>query len=259
MINRLFNNKLVLAPTTFKSGDVVLDSGTGSGATDFAKEHDCGAYAPASIHFHGIDIVDRMFPSPSIIPPNMTFTTCSITSLPPEWSNTISLVHQRLLLGALQSSQWKAALAEIHRVVVPGGWVQIMEPNQHYISPSSAIRNHKEFQIRHKLCFEAREIVLDAVDRLPKWLEEAGFVNLQIEKKLMPIGSWAGEPGALALRNIGDFWRAVRGLVLKENGFGVVRNEVEFDAVVDDLIRLCEETPETYMEYWVFIVQKPVV
>lgn len=200
-----------------------------------------------------------MFPSPPTTPPNTSFFTCSITSLPPNWSNTISLVHQRLLLGALQAPQWKAALAEIHRVLVPGGWAQIIESDRYYFSPSNAIKNHKELQIRQRLFSETRGLVFDIIDRLPEWLDEAGLVNLKIERRRLPIGSWAGETGALALCNIKKFWGAMKEVVMKEGGLGIVQNEDEFDATINDLLTLCEETPETYMEYLLFVVQKPVV
>jgi hypothetical protein len=100
-------------------------------------------------------------------------------------------------------------------------------------------------------------MVLDVVDHLPVWLGEAGFIDLKIEKRRSPIGSWGGELGTFGLRNIMSFWSAVKELVMKEKGFGVVEDEEAYDAVVDDLIKLCEETPGTYMEYWVFTVQKP--
>ncbi|KAF9445131.1 S-adenosyl-L-methionine-dependent methyltransferase [Macrolepiota fuliginosa MF-IS2] len=255
MINQNFDNKLIWAPITLNSGDIVLDSGTGSGhwLLSLAKE------VPQTIQLYGVDLSPRMFPPAASTPPNATFTPTSITSLPEHWTNTLSLIHQRLLVVALSSSQWQTALSEMFRTLVPGGWVQLFELHSVLASPSEALRKHKVFAIRDKLCYEVRHVVMDIVDHLPGWLEQAGFVNLRIEKRGLPLGSWGGEYGTLGLEaNASNFFRAIKAPVMAEGGLGLVESEEEYDATVKDFMRLCNEIPETYLEYWAFIAQKPV-
>ncbi|KAF5350018.1 hypothetical protein D9756_009179 [Leucocoprinus leucothites] len=261
-INQIFDNKLIWAPISLKNGDIVLDSGTGSGhwLLSLANERDRNHKVP-SIHLRGIDISSRMFPLPSLTPRDTNFTTHSITSLPLSWSNTISLIHQRLVYLGLQAPQWTSALSEMYRVLVPGGWIQLFEPRYpSYVSPSAAIRNHKAFQLRNKLGFEKRQVVMDIVYRLPEWIEKTGFVNLKVEKRHLPMGaSWAGESSASGVKAVMGVWRALKEPVMKAGGLGIVRSEEEYDAVIEDLGRLCEETPETYFEFWVFTAQKPAL
>jgi hypothetical protein len=179
----------------------------------------------------------------------------SITSLPEDWNNTVTLIHQRLLVVALQAEQWKAAVSEMYRVLAPGGWVQLFEPRERFMSPSPAITGHRFVGIRDKLSVDIRHIVVDVVDRLPNWLQEAGFVNLTIQKREMPMGSWAGERGVLSLKATMGSVEAMKQLVLKE---GLISSEEEYDAMVADLVQLCEDTPGTCLQYWVFTAQKPL-
>lgn len=116
---------------------------------------------------------------------------------------------------------------------------------------------HKAVKIRDKL-LNVRHVVVDIVDHLPGWLEKAGFVDLKIQKRGLPMGSWAGEVGKKGFRSTMDVWRAIKELVMKENGLGFVETGEEYEDVVDDFERRMEETPESYLEYWVFTAQKPV-
>lgn len=198
-----------------------------------------------------------MFPSPSLTPQNITFESLSITSLPAHWTNSLTLIHQRLLIVALQTHQWKAALSEMYRTLAPGGWVQLFEPDHIFRTPSEAIIRHKAVQIRDVLCRDVYQIVIDIVDHLAKWLEEAGFVNVKIEKRGLPMGSWGGDLGKRGLRSTIDVHRVIGEHAVKAGGLGFVKTGEDYDAIMDDFVRLFEETPESYSQYWIFVAQKP--
>ncbi|KAK0214046.1 S-adenosyl-L-methionine-dependent methyltransferase [Armillaria fumosa] len=117
----LCDGKSVLAPIVLKPGDRVLDSGTGSGAWALSLVED----VPSSVFLTAIDIQSKIFPES--FPPNFEFLLHSVTDLPRQWTDKFSLVNQRFLIGALTGPQWKVALQELHRVIVPGAWVQLVE------------------------------------------------------------------------------------------------------------------------------------
>ncbi|KAF5386366.1 hypothetical protein D9757_006656 [Collybiopsis confluens] len=125
LTQQVSEDKLIYAPAYLEHGDHVLESGTGTGIwlTSLASQ------VPPSISFTGIDIQTRLFPQPSSYPSNISFLQHSITSLPFDWSNRFSFVNQRLLIGGLSAQEWAAALREIHRVLIPGGWFQCIEPH----------------------------------------------------------------------------------------------------------------------------------
>ncbi|KAF7770718.1 hypothetical protein Agabi119p4_6692 [Agaricus bisporus var. burnettii] len=249
----LFDNRYILPPISFKEGDIILDSGTGSGhwLSSVAK------HVPETVQLRGIDISSRIFPPPSLTPPNVTFKTGSITSLPNEWNNYISFIHQRLLIGSLQEHHWKKGLSEMYRVLIPGGWVQLQEPNWTLTSPSQMIRDHTAYALKNELC-RNRVTVWDIVKHLESWLEQAGFVNVELVEKIrLPLGSWGGERGRFGLKNLLELFRGFKKPIMDEDGLGLVNDEEAFDAMLDDLKAQCEATPGTYYEYSVFIGQKP--
>jgi hypothetical protein len=170
-----------------------------------------------------------------------------------------TLINQRLLVVALQAPQWKAALSEMYRTLIPGGYVQLFELAQAVKSPSKEVRDHKAWMIRDKFCHEVRHVVMDITDHLQSWLEQCGFINVTMVKRELPMGSWGGEHGTRGLKALMDFFPAIRGPVLQEGGLGLVSSGEEYDALVDDLTKRCESTPESYVEYYLFIAQKPVV
>ncbi len=116
---------------------------------------------------------------------------------------------------------------------------------------------HKAVKMRDTLSLNVRHVVVDIVDHLPGWLEKAGFANLTIQKRGLPMGSWAGEVGKKGLHSTINVWRSIKGPVMNEGGLGFVKTEEEYDDVIDDFERRMEETPESYLQYWVFTAQKP--
>jgi hypothetical protein len=51
-----------------------------------------------------------------------------------------------------------------------------------------------------------------------------------------------------------NFLRGMKQPMILEGGFG---SEDEYDAAVEDLMQLCEATPATFYELWIFVAQKP--
>lgn len=71
------------------------------------------------------------------------------------------------------------------------------------------------------------------------------------------MGPWAGEHGARSLKTALNFFTAIKSPVMQEGGLGLVSSGEEYDTVVEDFVRLCEATPDTYLPYCAFIAQKP--
>ncbi|SJL10196.1 uncharacterized protein ARMOST_13580 [Armillaria ostoyae] len=176
----LCDGKSVMAPINLGPGDKVLDSGTGSGAwvLSLAKE------VPLSVSFAAIDIQSKIFPK--LFPTNVFFHHHSVTDLPGEWANSYSLINQRVLYAALTESQWDSALVETHRVLAPGGWVQLIEGSE--IPPHTGPYSERIGKILAKL-YAHKGLVIDVAKRLPDMLTRDGFINVHSETRALPVGA----------------------------------------------------------------------
>lgn len=129
---------------------------------------------PPTVSLTGIDIQTRLFPVHH--PSNVTFLHRSVTDLPKSWSNTFKLVHQRLLTTALTADQWKSALSEAYRVLVPGGWIQLLETGPE-IKACSGPNMKRIVDSQHKV-YSMRGLVPNIQHILGELLSEAGFINV---------------------------------------------------------------------------------
>ncbi|GAN04708.1 type 11 methyltransferase [Mucor ambiguus] len=98
----------------------VLDLGCGSGCWVMEMAIDFPQFK-----IIGLDMAD-MFPT-TIRPENVKFELHNILNGLPYPDQTFDYVHMRLLITGLRTEEWPAVIAEIHRVLKPGGLVQLVE------------------------------------------------------------------------------------------------------------------------------------
>lgn len=183
---------------------------------------------------------------------NVEFSTGSITNLPLEWSNSFKLVHQRLLVAALQLPEWKQAIGEMYRVIAPGGWLQMGEVGPWQAGPVTV----EHFALLLAL-FKARGLVIDIYKQIPEMMREAGFVDVYEEERSMAIGSWAGQYGMDVRDNFMGVFRAMKTPALKAGGFGFVKTEEDFDALMAAMEQEWDDTPGSYIKFFIICGKKP--
>ncbi|KAI9476027.1 MAG: S-adenosyl-L-methionine-dependent methyltransferase [Benjaminiella poitrasii] len=98
----------------------ILDLGCGSGCwvMEMAVEH-------PYYQFIGVDMAD-MFPT-TIRPENVKFELYNILNGLSYPDNSFDYIHMRLMITGLRSEEWPKVIAEIYRVLKPGGLVQLVE------------------------------------------------------------------------------------------------------------------------------------
>jgi ubiquinone/menaquinone biosynthesis C-methylase UbiE len=78
--------------------------------------------------FIGIDI-NEDYPK-QVKPKNCHFRKCNVVGdLLPFPDNSIGYIFQRDLNWGLQASDWTSLIQEYHRVLKPGGWIELVEPD----------------------------------------------------------------------------------------------------------------------------------
>jgi SAM-dependent methyltransferase len=221
----------------------------GAWLTDAALE----IAAQADVKYEAIDIEGRLFPKEP--PKNTTYSVASVLELPDKWSDSFSFVHQRLLMGALTSTQWVTAVKELYRVTKPGGWVELSEGSEHLFCPEGRPRPHiQDLAIKVYL---ARGLKPNLGPELPNLLKDAGFVDITLVKREIPIGKWGGELGELGEFALGGFFRSIKKPVLDKGGLGVVENAQQFDALVESMVKEWNEVPGYNWYHYIAYARKP--
>ncbi|KLO06580.1 S-adenosyl-L-methionine-dependent methyltransferase, partial [Schizopora paradoxa] len=210
-----------------QNGGKVLDSGTGTAIwlQDLARE------VPESVELHGIDLSPKNFPEEADRPSNLHLHIGSLTNLPAEWSNQFDLINQRFLIAGLSKSEWPQAVAEMFRVLKPGGVVQLAEREPTYMSArvGSAMARHDElFDRMYKTLGFNHMCATD----LPGMLEAAGFTNISDDTKINPIGRKWGEDGECGARIYGGAYENMGPVLVEE---GLVGSAAEYEGLLSDL------------------------
>ena len=205
---------------------------------------------PPSVELHGCDVSSRDFPKTH--PPNIHLHEFSCTQLPELWTGKFDVVNQKMLLGALLSTEWPTALSEIMRVLKPGGYVQFVELDLHNsVMGSPAVHRFSELSIPF---YEKLGLMLDAAQQLPRMASEVGFVNISSEKKYGATGKSWGKLGELGTESNGD---AIKNIGPKMVKVGIMTEE-EFTQIYAGAVNEFEMKEGTRFVYRMICAQKPL-
>ncbi|KAG8417365.1 hypothetical protein J3458_004875 [Metarhizium acridum] len=181
-----FDNKLFFAP--LRNPQKVLDVGTGTGiwAIDFATE-----FPEAEVI--GTDLSPTL---PNWVPPNCIF---ELDDASQDWTfpdNTFDYIHIRFMAGCFKD--WTKLYSECFRCLKPGGWLEHQECDFRVVSDDGSIPPDNAFNEAASLFAETgrrsghtTEVIND--DNWFKWMEEAGFREVQKKTIKTPMGEWPAD------------------------------------------------------------------
>ena len=124
-----------------------------------------------------------------------------------EWTfpkDHFDFIHARTLAGAIQD--WPALLRESFNHCKPGtGRIEIAEGRANFFCDDDSL---PEDSSTHRWLTEFRRLStplgFDIAPQLPEMLREAGFEDVDIIQKVVPMGTWPKDP---ALKEIGRWFR----------------------------------------------------
>ena len=208
---------------------------------------DLASEMPPTVKIHGIDIEGGRFPKDC--PDNVSFSICSILSLPQDWTGRFDYIHQRLLGGALTREEWLVAITEMWRVVKPGGWVQLGEYGlwEGNLGPATDVQIGMQSQL-----YKRKGLVYRSFADIPDLLREVGFRHVHAERGGYPIG---GEKGKIGRFCALEYYRAVAPQVVK---FGVASSREEVDKSIDAMEREWEQVDDAEAEVIYTWARKPM-
>ncbi|KIK66223.1 hypothetical protein GYMLUDRAFT_239209 [Collybiopsis luxurians FD-317 M1] len=249
--SRAFENRLSLAPLELQTGDRVLESGAGTGiwALEFSEQHkDEGI----ELDIECTDISDKQFPQSH--PSNIRFSLHSVLDLPEEWSGTFLYAHQRLLVAAMNDARWRKAISELFRVLLPGGWVELVETEakdfRFAVGPYS-----EKLTSLIKSMYAEKGVIGNLGAYLPPLMEEAGFVNVRCEARHLPIGE-SVENGYLS-EEWRDLWKGMKQPFLEGGGYGYVETEEEIDEMLERSTLEWNNLNEASCTFYTILARKP--
>lgn len=209
---------------------------------------------PVSMRVDGVDLSANLFPR--LHASNVHFSVASVTRLREDWTGQFDFVHQRLLFGALLSSEWLGAVSEIYRVLKPGGAVQFVELDPSSPKGAGLVATEKSEVVQSRLIrhYGLRQ---DCVFLLLALLREAGFVEIRVHNNIIPMGRKWGKLGEMGARAFLGAKRNTTGAIMAAGGLGVVRTAEEWMKLVDEVAREWETVEGVRYMAHVICARKP--
>jgi len=195
MLNGVFHYVLGHRLTTvpLSNPDKILDVGTGTGEWAMAMGDE---FPEAEVI--GTDIAKIQ---PSAVPLNVFF---EIDDAEEEggWAwpdDEFDLVHFRYMKGAFKD--WKYIYREVYRHLKPGGWVEILDFDDHkriqgFFGPESGVTRWIQ-AINEGTEILGRSRSISHLE--PQYLTELGFVDVESKVYKIPVGIWPDDPEAQAV------------------------------------------------------------
>ncbi|KAF9072814.1 hypothetical protein BDP27DRAFT_1490791, partial [Rhodocollybia butyracea] len=249
IITKAFEDRLVLAPVSFKPNDRVLESAAGSGI--WALEFNAQNNLPLGIEC--IDISDKQFPQK--YPSNIHFSVQSVTNLPKEWQNSFSFIHQRLLIASMNDSLWIIAINQLFEALIPGGWVELVEIEAKVLAYGSGHCSQRLVSLITSL-YKERGIIGDVGVYLPNLLKEVGFIDIHCETRRVPIRRSLNNDGLNRSKHWYDLWMGMKTPILAGGGYGIVKTEVEFDQLLQGCLNEWDESDDANTTYYTIMARK---
>ena len=177
----LLQGKLHHAPIDADSARTLdLGTGWGSWAIDFADLH-------PGAHVIGNDLSPVQ---PTMVPPNVEFV---VDDFEDEWGyerHPFDFIHGRYLGGSVRD--WPRLMRQAYTSLKPGGWVEFTDWDCMIESMDDSVSKETALWKWHKTCTEriGKVASLRPGPDLERWVKEAGFRNVTVEKLPIPLGVW---------------------------------------------------------------------
>ncbi|KAL2359339.1 hypothetical protein RJZ56_007811 [Blastomyces dermatitidis] len=176
LIRVTMKDKLFLAPIGDAPGRVIdICTGTGIWAIEFGYRKRPQPY-PAQ--------TDR-------VPPNVKFI---IDDVEDEWgyeNDPFDFIHARYLTGGVKNMP--RLLEQAFACLKPGGWAEFQDWDAMVQSADGTTKGTsiERYFTSTLPAFEMAGYITRPGIYLEKWMKDAGFVNVQVHKHLVPVGTWA--------------------------------------------------------------------
>lgn len=105
------------------------------------------------------------------------------------------MIHCRYLAAAIKD--WPALVRQAYENTAPGGFVELQDFDLEYYSEDGSLKEDMAIRTWQKAGLEAsRSFQRDPCPgpKLERWVKDAGFENVTVQRYKIPIGPWAKDP-----------------------------------------------------------------
>ncbi|KAJ3123677.1 hypothetical protein HK098_001709 [Nowakowskiella sp. JEL0407] len=215
-----------------QNGLKLLDVGCGSAA--WTRDV---AYSYPLSHVWGVDMAKNAFDGVDMLP-NMTLVEGNVLERLPFEDNTFDGVYMRLMIVALTTNQWVTAIKECMRVLKPGGYLELTEPDMDAMNVGP---NYWKVYQGSSEAMISRGFDVKIASKLHKYMTDAGLKIVKEKTCSFPIG-WGGQVGDLHLANFQQTALALKPFLIK--AFAVTTEE--YDKMLMDAVAECPVNKSYY-------------
>ncbi|KAF9580024.1 hypothetical protein BGW38_003491 [Lunasporangiospora selenospora] len=185
---------------------------------------------------------------PTIHPRNCYFFPDVPENHIPFPKESFDFVYQRRQSVVLLAKEWLHTLLELQRVLKPGGWLEILEPDLYLRGGGDLCKMAGEYCIK---MFEAMGRNPNVIHELEKMLKDLGFVNVSIKVWSIPMG-WGGAIGEAMLTNQKLFVNELEASYVRQGLGDSADYRTLTKNLFDEAVAL-----KSYVNYYVVVGQKP--
>ncbi|RMY81185.1 hypothetical protein D0864_08380 [Hortaea werneckii] len=180
-----FGNRLFFAPLQNPKHCLDIGTGTGIWAEEFAED----------FPFCQVIGIDLSPGQPTLVPPNLKFMIDDAEDL---WlyAEPFDLIHARLMAGCF--ADWPNFFRQAYQNLEPGGWLEVQD---YGLPVKSSDGTHIGTDLHRwgQLLCEAsmklgRPLGSDCSDYYVQWMQDAGFVDVQVRMFMWPSCGWPKDP-----------------------------------------------------------------
>ncbi|KAK4193909.1 S-adenosyl-L-methionine-dependent methyltransferase [Podospora australis] len=187
VFNMIFENRSIFPPIPRPRRILECGSGSGAWAMEVAEQYpECEVI--------GIDIYP--YPVPEDLPENLDFQVDDLNSPSTFPSNYFDLVNSRMMAGGIHVNRWQNYMADILRVLRPGGWCQMVEVYFNVQSDNGTLTANHALQVWSQSYLSSIQRYKDprVALRLQTLMTQAGFVEVESRLITLPLSGWSTDP-----------------------------------------------------------------
>ncbi|KAH0290269.1 hypothetical protein KCU62_g3820, partial [Aureobasidium sp. EXF-3399] len=245
VVSRLFERRLFL-PTDL-APEFILDCGSGGGiewAEEVMEKSELGPGSSSSedddfaCQVVAVDIFHTEGSSPGVVKKRWNLNEPFRYDQEELARDKYDLVNSRFLADSINASRWASYVQDLHDRLRDGGWLQMLEAQFNIQSRSGRPLEYlSRWWNIYSQALERQNKDPRVGTELPRHLHNAGFINIAVEPKQLPVGEWHQDP---RLREVGRDMKSVALQTLRSLGIWHCRQAGMQESDFEDLIAGCE-------------------